>query len=116
NAFNTHFGLPAQTLQFICDCASCPSATGTAWAVGPPLVVGGALAMAPNAQIIVSQFCSDPFQGGTTAAEYLAGQAVNAAGGGEVSNSFGYGGEFSGETDWDQYMTWAGVVYFTSTG
>ena len=61
--------------------------------------------MAPNAQIIVAQFCSDPFAGGTSAAEYLAGQAVAAAGGGEVSNSFGYGGEFSGELGYDQYMT-----------
>jgi kumamolisin len=116
NAFNTHFGLPAQTLQFICDCASCPSANGTGWDVETSLDVEWAHAMAPNAQIIVSQFCSDPFQGGTTAAEYLAGQAVNAAGGGEVSNSFGYGGEFADELAWDQYMTWAGVVYFTSTG
>jgi kumamolisin len=116
NAFNTHFGLPAQTLQFICDCASCPSANGTGWDVETSLDVEWAHAMAPNAQIIVSQFCSDPFQGGTSAAEYLAGQAVNAAGGGEVSNSFGYGGEFADELAWDQYMTWAGVVYFTSTG
>lgn len=116
NAFNTHFGLPAQTLQFICDCGSCPAADGTGWDVETSLDVEWSHAMAPSAQIIVAQFCSDPFAGGTSAAEYLAGQAVAAAGGGEVSNSFGYGGEFSGELGYDQYMTTSGVVYFTSAG
>ena len=75
--------------------------------------------MAPNAQIIVSQFCSDPFQGGKSAAEWLAGQAVAGLGGGEVSNSFGYGGEAGwavSEMMWDQYMTVPGVVYSTSAG
>ena len=116
NTFNAHFGLPAQTLQFICDCASCPSADGTGWDVETSLDTQWAHAMAPNAQIIVAQFCSDPFAGGDSAAEYLAGQAVAAAGGGEVSNSFDYNGEFSGETGYDQYMTTSTVVYFASAG
>jgi subtilase family serine protease len=74
-------------------------------------------AMAPNAQIIVAQFCSDPFQGGTSAAEYLAGVAVAGLGGGEVSNSFSYGTpEDPSELDWDQYMTQSKVVYFASAG
>ena len=73
--------------------------------------------MAPNAQIIVSQFCSDPFEGGDSAAEYLAGQAVAALGGGEVSNSFSYGTpEDPSELNWDQYMTTPTVVYFASAG
>ncbi len=116
NTFNAYYGLPTQTLQFICDCNSCPSNNGTGWDLETALDVEYSHAMAPHAQIIVSQFCSDPFQGGTSAAEYLAGQAVAAFGGGEVSNSFGYGGEFSGETGWDQYMTQATVVYFASAG
>ena len=116
NAFNAQYGLPTQTLQFICDCGSCPSSNGTGWDVETALDVEYSHAMAPNAQIIVSQFCSDPFQDGKSAAEYLAGQAVAGLGGGEVSNSFGYGGEFDGETGWDQYMDVAGVVYFTSAG
>jgi kumamolisin len=116
NAFNTQFGLPAQTLQFICDCGSCPVNDGTGWDVETALDTQYAHSMAPNAQIIVAQFCSDPFQDGTSAAEYLAGQAVSGLGGGEVSNSFGYGGEFSGETGYDQYMNWSGVVYFASAG
>ena len=116
NTFNAQYGLPTQTIQFICDCSSCPSSNGTGWDVETALDVEYSHAMAPNAQIIVSQFCSDPFEGGKTAAEWLAGQAVASLGGGEVSNSFGYGGEFSGETAWDQYMTVPTVVYFTSTG
>ena len=118
NFFNTQYGLPAQTLKFICDCSSCPVNDGTGWDLETALDVEYSHAMAPNAQIIVSQFCSDPFAGGTSAAEYLAGQAVSGApyNGGEVSNSFGYGGEFSGELGYDQYMTSTGVVYFTSAG
>lgn len=120
-AFNTQYGLPVPpapsgTLQFICDCGSCPSSDGSGWDVETALDTQYSHAMAPNAQIIVAQFCSDPFAGGTSAAEYLAGQAVAAAGGGEVSNSFGYGGEFSGELSYDQYMETATVVYFASAG
>ena len=116
NTFNAQFGLPTQTLQFICDCGSCPVNDGTGWDVETALDTEYAHAMAPNAQIIVAQFCSDPYQGGTSAAEYLGGQAVAAAGGGEESNSFGYGGEFQGEQGYDQYMTTPTVVYFASAG
>jgi subtilase family serine protease len=113
--FSAQYGLPTQTLQFICDCGSCPSNDGSGWDVETALDTQWAHAMAPNAQIIVAEFCNDPFQGGTSAAEYLAGQAVAAAGGGEVSNSF-ITNEFNGETAWDQYMTTSTVVYFASTG
>jgi subtilase family serine protease len=116
NAFNTEYGLPAQTLQFICDCGDCPSSDGSGWDVETALDTQYAHSMAPNAQIIVAQFCSDPYAGGDSAAEYLASQAVAALGGGEVSNSFGYGGEFSGELSYDQYMTTPTIVYFASTG
>jgi subtilase family serine protease len=120
NAFNSQYGLPAQTLQFICDCGSCPSSDRTGWDVETALDVEYSHAMAPHAQIIVAQFCNDPFQNGKTAAEWLAGQAVASAGGGEVSNSFGYGGEAgvgqSLEMQWDQLMTVPGVVYSTSAG
>ncbi len=116
NAFNAQYGLPTQTLQFICDCSSCPSSNGSGWDLETALDVEYSHAMAPHAQIIVSQWCDDPFAGGTSAAEYLAGQAVANAGGGEVSNSFGYGGEFDGELGYDQYMTTPTVVYFASAG
>ncbi len=70
--------------------------------------------MAPNAQIIVAEFCSDPIDDG---AETDAAAAVAAAGGGEVSNSWTYdGGEFSEELGLDQYFTTPSVVYFASAG
>lgn len=120
NAFNAQYGLPAQTLQIICDCGSCPSSNGTGWDVETALDTQYAHAMAPNAQIIVSEFCNDPFDGGKSAAEWLGGQAVAGLGGGEVSNSFGYGGEAGVgqalEMQWDQLMTVPGVVYSTSAG
>ncbi len=115
NAFNTQYGLPTQTLTFICDCGSCPNNAGTGWDLETALDVEYSHAMAPNAQIIVSEFCSDPFEGGMSAAEYKAGVAVQTAGGGEVSNSFSYnGGEDSGELAWDQWMNQPTVVYFSS--
>jgi len=115
NTFNTQYGLPAQTLQFICSCGSCPSNDGSGWDLETALDVEYSHAMAPNAQIIVSQFCTDPFSE-IPGAETLAGQAVAALGGGEVSNSFGYGGEYNGELGDDQYMNQATVVYFASAG
>jgi subtilase family serine protease len=48
-------------------------------------------------------------------AEDCASKQVAAAGGGEVTNSWG-GSEFSGETTYDSHFVKAGVVYFASTG
>ena len=48
-------------------------------------------------------------------AEDKAGALVKAAGGGEISNSFG-GSEFSGETTFDSHYKVKNVVYFASTG
>jgi subtilase family serine protease len=115
--FNAQYGLPSQTLHFVCDCGSCPSNDGTGWDLETALDVEYSHAMAPHAQIIVAEFCSDPFEGGQSAAEFKASQAVAAAGGGQVSNSFGYdGGEFADELSWDQFMSTSGVVYFSSSG
>jgi kumamolisin len=116
NFFNGTYGLPTQTIQFLCDCGSCPINNGTGWDAETALDVEYAHGMAPNAQIIVAEFCSDPFAGGTSAAEYLAGNRVLQYGGGEVSNSFGYGGEFASELGYDNYMTAPGVVYFSAAG
>ena len=116
DTFNTHFGLPDPSLTFLCDCSSCPINDGTGWDVETALDTQWAHAMAPKAKIIVAQFCDDPFSDTPVPAEQMAGNAVAMAGGGEVSNSFGYGGEFSGELDNDQYMQVPTVVYFTSAG
>jgi len=116
NTFTTHFGLPAITLTEICSPGPppCPSSNGTGWDVETALDVQWAHSMAPNAQIIVSEFTNDPL---TDGAETAAAAAVVAAGGGEVSNSWGYqGGEFSGELSLDSYFVKNGVVFFASAG
>jgi subtilase family serine protease len=90
NTFNTQFGLPAATITTICSPAPpCPSNVGSGWDLETALDVQYAHAMAPNAQIIVSAFSDDPIGDG---AETAAANAVAAAGGGEVSNSWTYNG------------------------
>ncbi len=115
NAFTTHFGLPAITITEICSGQPppCPTNDGSGWDLETALDVQWAHSMAPNAKIIISEFVNDPF---TDGAESAAGAAVAAAGGGEVSNSFGYGGEFQGELQNDLDMQTPSVVYFASAG
>ncbi len=120
NTFNTQFGLPAATITTICSPAPpCPSNVGSGWDLETALDVQYAHAMAPNAQIIVSAFSDDPIGDG---AETAAANAVAAAGGGEVSNSWTYnGGENwcgSGncELQYDSYFVKQGVVFFGSAG
>src|SRR5208283_1363991 len=50
NTFNTQYGLPAQTLQFICSCSSCPSSDGSGCDLETALDLEYSHAMAPNAQ------------------------------------------------------------------
>jgi kumamolisin len=120
NAFNSQYGLPQQTLTFQCACGSCPSSDGTGWDVETALDVEYAHGMAPNAQIIVSEFCSDPLTDGSELgpAQYIATNF----GAGEVSNSWGYnGGEAwcgggNCELSFDQYFITNGIVFFASAG
>jgi kumamolisin len=115
NTFTTQFGLPAITITEICSGQPppCPTNDGSGWDVETALDVQYAHSMAPNAKIIVSEFVNDPYSDG---AESAAGAAVAALGGGEVSNSFGYGGEFQGELQNDLDMQTPTVVYFASAG
>ena len=121
NTFTSHYGLPAQTLNIQCACPSgCPSSDGTGWDLETALDVEYAHAMAPNAQIIVSEFCSDPLGDGAeaNAAQYIAANY----GAGEISNGWTYnGGEAwcgSGpcELQYDSIFTQNGIVYFGSAG
>lgn len=116
NAFNTQFGLPAQTLIQICTpTPPCPSNSGTGWDLETALDVQYAHAMAPHAQIIVVSFTNDPLTDGaeTQAAQYI----INNYGAGEVSNSWTYnGGEDPGELQLDSYFQQQGIVYFGSAG
>ena len=120
NTFNTQFGLPAATITTICSPAPpCPNNAGSGWDLETALDVQYAHSMAPNAQIIVSAFSSDPIGDG---AETAAANAVASAGGGEVSNSWTYNGgeEWCGsgncELQYDSYFVKSGVIFFGSAG
>jgi subtilase family serine protease len=119
NTFSAQFGLPTVTLNIICQPSPCVNNAGTEWDLEEALDVEYAHAMAPNAEIIVGSFTNDPIGDGAVTA---AANAVAAAGGGEVSNSWTYnGGESwcgSGncELQYDQYFNVPTVVFFGSAG
>jgi subtilase family serine protease len=71
-------------------------------------------AMAPKAKIYLVEAYSNG-SGDLFPAITLASNLVAAAGGGEVTMSFGFG-DFNGETEFDSYFQTAGVVYFASAG
>ncbi len=70
--------------------------------------------MAPKAKIFLVEAASNSFTD-LLVAEDCASKLVAAAGGGEISNSWG-GSEFSGETANDSHFMKTGIVYFASTG
>lgn len=120
NTFSAQFGFPNVTITQLClPSPPCVSNVGSGWDLEEALDVEYAHAMAPNAQIIVASFQDDPIGDG---AETAAANAVAAAGGGEVSNSWTYnGGENwcgSGncELQYDQYFNVNSVVFFASAG
>ena len=84
------------------------------WALEESLDIEYAFGMAPNAQIYLVEANSNSFAD-LLAAEDKATQLLQAAGGGEASNSW-QGGEFSGETSYDSHFKGKGVVYFASSG
>jgi subtilase family serine protease len=99
--FSSHWGLPAAnfkvvhantsfgTLQGLT--ASCsgipPNGNLTGWDVEEALDIEWAHAMAPSAQIILVEACSNS-NNDLYFAELVAGQEVKAAGGGDISNSW----------------------------
>ena len=111
NTFNAHFGLPATTITEICT-AGCPNNVGTGWDLETVADVEWVHALAPQAQIYIVEYGINPL---TDGAETLAGQAVAAAGGGEVSNGWGYP-ESSTESSLDGLFTTPSVVYFAAAG
>jgi kumamolisin len=127
--FSTQFGLPYSSSSFQPVYAphggSTPgSCTGSAtqpasaatygWDVEESLDVQWAHAMAPGATLYLVEAQSSSYAD-LFCAVTVARTLVHAAGGGEVSMSWG-SGEFSGETSYDSVFTAANVVYFASTG
>ena len=114
-AFSTQFGLPAANFSVVYATGTKPARDSTGgWELEESLDIEWAHAMAPNAQIYLVEAASASF-GDLLTAESDAAVLVNAAGGGEVSNSWG-GSEFVGETAYDSAFVESGVVFFASSG
>jgi kumamolisin len=116
--FSTQFGLKAvnsTNFQVVFANGLQPPVDLTGgWEIEEALDTQWAHAMAPGAKIYLVEAASNSFTDLLTA-EDKASALVAAAGGGEVSNSWG-GSEFSGETSFDGHFKKTGVVYFASAG
>jgi len=122
NKFSTQFGLPkvtATNFKVIFaggtgGCAGSDPGNDAGWEGEQALDVQWAHAMSPAAKIFLVEAASSSLADLLTA-EDCATKQVAAAGGGEISNSWG-GGEFSTETTYDSHFIHSGIVYFASTG
>jgi kumamolisin len=111
--FSTQFGLPAANFQVVYANGSKP-AYNSGWALEISLDIEWAHAMAPNARIYLVEASTNSLSS-LFAAVTVASNLVKAAGGGEVSMSWG-ASEFFGETAYDAYFATPGVVYVASAG
>lgn len=111
--FSAQFGLPAANFQVFYASGRKP-AYNSGWALEASLDIEWAHAMAPRARIYLVEAASNSFADLFTAVT-TASRLVAAAGGGEVSMSWG-GSEFSGESAFDGYFAAPGVVYVASAG
>lgn len=125
NVFAGQFGLPVETSTDALNANNTVFqvvyASGTqppgncGWAQEAALDIEWAHAMAPGAKIILVEAASNSFADLFLAVD-RATTLVRAAGGGEVSMSWG-GSEFSTESAYDSHFpTGVGVVYFASSG
>ena len=113
--FSSQFGLPAANFTKVFASGVKPPQDPTGgWELEASLDIEWAHAMAPSARIILVEAASNSLSN-LLAAETVAANLVAAAGGGEVSNSWG-GGEFSSEASLDNRFVKSGVVFFASTG
>ena len=113
--FSNQFGLPAANFTKVFASGVRPPQDPTGgWELEASLDIEWAHAMAPSARIILVEAASNSLSN-LLAAETVAANLVAAAGGGEVSNSWG-GGEFSSEATLDNRFVKSGVVFFASTG
>jgi kumamolisin len=116
--FSKQFGLPAPTssnFQVVYATGTKPpNGSGTGWDLEAALDIEYAHGLAPKARVYLVEAASNSFND-LFVAVTKASQLVAAAGGGEVSMSWG-GSEFSGETSFDSYLTTSTVVYFASSG
>jgi kumamolisin len=124
-AYSSEFGLPAPTgsnFQVIYAAPGSDTQTTTpppqdpsgGWEIEESLDIEMAHAMAPNAMLYLVEANSSG-SGDIFPAVQLASNLVQAAGGGEVSKSWGFG-DFNGESGFDGYFQTNNVVYFSSAG
>lgn len=128
--FDTFFGLPKAKFEKVyanssfgtlngltASCAGVPP-VNSGWGLESALDVEWAHAMAPSAKIILVEACSSSYND-LLYAEEVAGIKVSAAGGGDISNSWG-SGEWSTQTaDADNFFYryyWKNITYFASAG
>jgi subtilase family serine protease len=114
--FSSRFGLPPANLTVVYATGTKPPPDPFSgqWDAEQALDIEWAHAMAPKAKIYLVQAASQSLSDLLTA-EQVASTLVAAAGGGEVSNSWGYPEQSSYTFD-DSYFSTPGVVYFASSG
>ena len=111
--FSAHFGLPPANFQVVYASGTQPNAD-SGWGLEAALDIQWAHAMAPGAKIYLVEAASNSF-GDLLTAVNVASNLVAAAGGGEVSMSWG-GSEFAFQRFYDGYFTKSGVVYLAAAG
>ena len=122
NKFSTQFGLPTMTTSTFKvvfaggtgGCAGSDPGNDPGWETEQAHDIEWAHAMPPHAKIFLVEAAS-AYLSDLLVAEDCASKQVAAAGGGEVSNSWG-GTEFSTETSYDSHFVKSTVVFFASTG
>ena len=113
--FSAQFDLPPAKFTVVYADGTPPSQDPTGgWEIEEALDVEWAHAMAPEAKIFLVEAKNNSFTSLFKAVQ-VASNLVAAAGGGEVSMSWG-GEEFLSETNYDSNFTTPKVVYFASTG
>ncbi len=111
--FSQQFGLPNPNFEVVYASGMEPP-NDPGWEQEEALDIEWAHAMAPKATLYLVEAASNGFDD-LLAAVQVGSELVAAAGGGEVSMSWG-GSEFSGENTLDSYFLTPGVVYFAATG
>jgi len=111
--FSSQFGLPAPSFQVVYAGGRQPS-RDFGWELEESLDIEWAHAVAPHAKIYLVEAASNSYSDLFVAVS-TASSLVAAAGGGEVSMSWG-SGEFRSETMYDSSFTRPGVVYVASAG
>jgi kumamolisin len=112
--FSAQFGLPAAKFTVVFAQGSKPEVGPAGDQIEEALDTQWAHAMAPNAHIFLVEAENNSLAN-VFSAITVASNLVAAAGGGEVSMSFG-SDEFSQETEFDSFFTTPGVVYVASSG